>query len=402
MIQPGDTAFILLCSFVVLFMTFAVGILYGGLAERRYIPTMLMQTCVVIPVVGILWFFLGFTLAFGEDVLGGFVGGLNYLFWLNDPGVAPGANAPTIPFGLFVVFQGTFAIITAALICGALVGRLRLLPYLVFICFWSILVYSPAIHWVWGGGFLQQWGYVDYAGGVPIHMLAGFSSLAAVKAIGNRENGKDGPSNLVYVLVAMAILWAGWFCFNGGSALAANGTAATALVSTLLASASGAIVWMLLAYFQNGKQVTVLDLSFGALAGLVVSSPIAGYVAPWVALLSGAIAGLLCYGAVLFRLRRNYDDTLDVWALHGVGGLTGALLLGIFADPSLAPAAGLLYGNPRQVLVQLGGIVIVALYCFIVTYVMVKIIGRFSSFRTASDEPQYFGEDETDVPVIKG
>ncbi len=400
MMQAGDTAFILICTCVVLFMTPAVAVLYGSLTERRYGPTMLMQTCIAIPVITIVWSLLGFTLAFGSDVLGGLIGGLDYLF-LRNIGIETGAFAPTVSFALFFVFQATFAIITSALICGAVVGRMRLLPYMLFISLWSLLVYSPVVHWVWGGGILQQWGYVDFAGGVPVHMIAGFSALAAVKAVGNRETGKEGPSNLTNVVIAMGILWAGWFCFNGGSSMAAGGTAAVAMVSTLLGSSAGAIVWMMLAYYRNDKQVTILDLSFGALAGLIVSSPLAGYVVPWVIILAGAIAGLACYYAVLFRIQHNYDDTLDVWALHGVGGLLGAFLLGIFADPSLAPAAGLLYGNPQQLTVQAAGILIAAVYCFIVTYVMVKVINRFSRFRTAGDVPEDFGAEE-DTAVMNG
>ena len=393
MTSEGNIAFILICSMVVLLMTPAVALLYAGLVEKKFQNTMLMQVLITIPLLTIFWAVLGFTLAFGSNALGGFIGGLDYLF-LHNVSAETNALAPGLPFLLFFVFQATVAIITPALICGALVKRMRLLPYMAFIILWSLLVYCPVIHWVWGGGFLSQWGYIDFAGGVPVHMIAGFSALAAVITLGNAKGEHRGPGNTMAVVVAMAILWAGWFCFNSGSALAANGTAAIAVTNTLLASGASTILWLLLAYRQNHRQITVTDLIFGALAGLVVSSPIGGYVTPWVAIAAGALAGVICFGAVKFRLWRNYDDTLDVWAFHGVGGLLGAFLLGIFADPLLSPTAGLLYGNGSQLLIQALGIFIAAVYSFVITIVLVKIINRIVPFRTQNEEPQFFGNEE--------
>ncbi|HMM05297.1 MAG TPA: ammonium transporter [Clostridiales bacterium] len=392
----GDTAFILICAMVVLLMTPAVALLYAGLAERKFQNTMLMQVLITIPLISVLWALVGFSLAFGGNALGGLIGNFDYLL-LRDVFIEENPLAPGLPFVLFFVLQATVAIITPALICGALVKRLRFLPYLIFIVLWSLLVYCPVVHWVWGNGFLSQWGYIDFAGGVPVHMIAGFSALGVVLVLGNAKEEHRGTSSTMTVVVAMAILWAGWFCFNSGSALAANGLAAMAVANTLLASGASTLIWLLLSYRQNQRQITVMDIIFGALAGLVVSSPLGGYVSPWAALVAGALAGAVCYGAMKFRLRRNYDDTLDVWAFHGVGGLLGALLVGFFANPLLSPGTGLLYGGGSQLLTQVIGVLIAGVYCFIVTIILVKIINAVVPFRIENEVPQFFGKDEDEV-----
>lgn len=392
----GDIAFILICTMVVMLMTPAVALLYGGLVEKKFQKTMLAQVLVAIPLMTVLWALIGFTLAFGTSI-GNVIGGFDYAL-LRNIFTEENHIAPGMPLVLYFALQATFAIITPTLICGALVKRMRLLPHMAFIILWSLLVYCPVIHWTWGGGFISQWGYADFAGGIPVHMVAGFSALASVFVLGNAKTEHKGTSSTMSVVVAMGILWAGWFCFNGSGALAADGIAAIAMTNTLLASGSSTIVWLILAYYQNHRQITVLDIIFGALAGLVVSSPIGGIVAPWAALVAGALAGMLCYGAVQFRTRRNWDDTLDVWGFHGMAGLFGTLLVGIFADPALGSATGLIYGGGgHQLLVQAGAVLIAGLYCFIVTTILVKIINAVSPFRTEDEEPQFFGEDESEI-----
>ncbi|HMM07347.1 MAG TPA: ammonium transporter [Clostridiales bacterium] len=387
--NSGDFAFLFTAAVVITLMTPAVAYFYGGLVHKKFTHTMLMQTFFTIPLITLVWSLVGFSLAYGGNILGGSIGGADFLFLR---GLTDNTNniwAPTVPFSLFFVVQLTFAIITPALISGALVARFRFIPYVIFFITWSLLVYSPLIHWVWGGGFLAKMGYLDFAGGLPVHLIAGFSSLAAVFAIGNREKREDGPSNMVYVAIGVGILWAGWLIFNASAALGANETAALAALNTLLASASGCIAWLLLAYGQH-KKISVGDVVFGAFSGLVVSTPTSGFVSPWVMLPAGFIGGMLCYGAVALRIKRDWDDTLDVWALHGIGGLTGVLLLGIFANPDLAPAAGWLYGNPKQFFIEVAGLLIGTAYCVIVTYLLVKIINRFTPFRQINEEPEDF------------
>lgn len=388
--NTGDIAFLFAASVVIILMTPAVAFFYGGLVDKKFTATMLMQTFFAIPLMTLVFAILGFSLAYGDNVCGGFIGGLDFIF-LN--GILDNTNniwAPTVPFTLFFVVQLSFAIITPVLIIGALVGRFRFIPYVLFFIAWSLLVYSPLIHWVWGGGLLAKIGYVDFAGGLPVHGIAGFSALAAVFAIGGRKKPQDGPSNMMYVAIGVGILWAGWLIFNASGALAANETAALVGINTMLSSAAGAIGWLLLAYFQN-KKITVSDVIFGAFSGLVISTPTSGFVSPWVMLPAGFLGGVCCYLAVVFRIKKNWDDTLDVWALHGVGGFIGVLLLGLFANPALCPTAGLFYGNPQQFLIEAMGLALGLGYCFIVTFALVKIINKISPFRQENEDPQDFG-----------
>lgn len=387
--NSGDIAFLFTATVIIILMTPAVAYFYGGLVHKKFTNTMLMQTFFAIPLVTLVWSLAGFSLAYGDNILGGFIGNTDFLFIR---GILDNTNniwAPTVPFPLFFAVQLSFAIITPALISGALVARFRFVPYVIFFISWSLLVYSPLIHWVWGDGFLAKLGYFDFAGGLPVHLIAGFSALAAVFAVGSRQRCQDGPCNMMYVAVGVGILWAGWLIFNASAALGANETAALVTVNTMLASASGCIGWLLLAYWQH-KKICVGDVVFGAFAGLVISTPTAGFVSPWVMLPAGFIGGICCYSAISLRLKRAWDDTLDVWALHGVGGFVGVLLLGLFANPELAPAAGLCYGNPRQFGIEVLGLLIGTAYCMIVTYLLVKIINKCTPFCQPNEEPEDF------------
>ncbi|MEG2639563.1 MAG: ammonium transporter [Clostridiales bacterium] len=393
MINTSDISFVLFASVIILLMTPAVAFFYAGLVEKKYVNTMLVQNFFAIPLITLVWAIFGFSLAYGDSILGGFIGGGTFFFLQGVTAEANSVIAPNIPFALFFVMQATFAIITPALMIGALVGRFRFPAFVLFFIFWSLLVYSPLIHWVWGGGFLSKMGYFDFAGGLPVHLIAGFSALAAAIAIGPRKNPHDGPCNLVYVSIGVGILWAGWLVFNASATMSANGIAALVALNTMIASGSGCIAWGLLAYWQN-KKYTFVDLLFGAFAGLVISTPTSGFVSPWVMIPAGAIGATICYCAAAFRVKKGWDDTLDVWALHGVGGFVGVLLLGIFANPLYAPAAGLAYGNPIQLLIEAGGLVIGTTYCFVVTFILVKAINHFVPFRNKDDAPDYFGIPE--------
>ncbi len=389
MILSGDVAFLFFASVFILFMTPAVAYFYGGLVTEKFTNTMIMQTFFAIPLITLVWGMLGFSLAYGDSVLGGFCGNLDFACFRNLLDDSRNIWAPGVPLTIYFVVQLTFAVITPALIIGALIGRLRFKPFVAFFVLWSLLVYSPLIHWVWGGGFLSRLGYIDFAGGLPVHGIAGFSSLAAVFAIGNRKRPEDGPSNLMYVAIGVGILYAGWLIFNASAALGANATACLAAVNTLISSSAGCVAWLLLAYHDN-KKITVTDVIFGAFAGLVISTPTGGFVLPWVMLPAGFLGGVACYYGIVFRIRRNWDDSLDVWGLHGVAGFLGVLLLGLFAHPDLAPVSGSLYGNPGQIGIEALGLLIGGVYCFVITFVMVKIINRVSRFRRDDEAPEVF------------
>ncbi|NCB19990.1 MAG: ammonium transporter, partial [Bacteroidia bacterium] len=327
----------------------------------------------------ILWAIFGFSLAYGNDVHG-IIGDSSFLFMLG-VGITPHASiASNIPFVLFFVFQLAFAIITPALISGAIAERTCFKAYTVFIATWLLFVYSPVVHWVWGGGYLAQKGVLDFAGGLVIHLTAGVSAIAAVIMIGPRKEIDNTPCAMGYVSIGAGILWAGWFAFNGGSALAANTTAAIAVANTLIASSSGIFGWLVIGRLFSEK-MTLLDILFGGIAGLIIITPMAGYVDLWCSLPVGFIGGIVCSSAVRFRTARGWDDTLDVWALHGIGGASGVILTGVFANPVLAPAGGILYGNASQLAIQIISVVQVTVYSFVLTIVLLRVIAFFTPLR---------------------
>lgn len=390
--NSGDTAFMLLSTLMVFFMTPGLAIFYGGLVRRKNVVSLMIQTFIAIGVVTVIWFICGFTIAYGNDV-GGVIGDFSYAFF-NGVSIAPNALADNIPFVLFCAFQLVFAIITPAIISGAVAERFSFKAYIILLAAWSILVYAPFAHQIWGGGFLSQIGVMDFAGGIVVHMAAGFSSLAAALAIGKRKKLDYTPCNMAYVAIGTGILWAGWFCFNGGSALAANGTAALAMSNTLFASATAMLAWVLIAY-SHTKKVTLLDSLLGGVAGLIVITPMAGYVSPWVALVVGVLGAAVSYFSMQYRMAKEWDDTLDVWALHGMSGLLGILLLGLFANPAYTQgAAGLFYGGGVALLgKQFLGALIAGAYAFIVTYLIVKVLKTTCKARV-SDEMEEEGFDK--------
>ncbi|HVO77943.1 MAG TPA: ammonium transporter [Methanomassiliicoccales archaeon] len=391
-ISSGDTAFVLISSALVLIMTPAVGLFYGGMVRSKNISTMINQSIIILAVVSIQWVLFGYSLAFGNDV-GGVIGGLNFAL-LNGVGYAPNpAYAATIPQLVYMIFQAMFAIVTPALIIGAFAERVKLSALVIFTLVWATLVYDPTAHWIWGtGGWANQLGILDFAGGTVVHASAGFSALAAVIVIGRRRGVRPGEStpasNIPLVLLGAALLWFGWFGFNSGSALSAGPLAASAFVATNTAAAAGGLTWLVLSWAEKGKPSSMAAAT-GAICGLAAVTPASGFVGPISAMAIGVLAGLATYLALYWlNNRTKIDDTLGVWPAHGIGGFVGVILTGFFAEAVINPAGnnGLLFGNPGQVGIQVSVDLIVVLYSFLVTLAIVYAIDRFIGFRVTEVE----------------
>ncbi|WIG60093.1 MAG: Ammonium transporter [Ktedonobacterales bacterium] len=392
-LNAADTTFVLMSAALVMLMTPGLAFFYGGLVRHKHVLTIMMQSFISMGVVTILWVLVGFSLAYGHDTLG-LIGDLRYI-GLQGVGMAPNALAPTIPFLAFFLFQLMFAIITPALISGAFADRVSFKAYLLFLVLWSLLVYIPFVHWVWGGGFLHQMGVVDFAGGIVVHLSAGMAALASVFVVGKRSLARGEkviPHNLPFMALGAGLLWFGWFGFNGGSELAANGVAAVAFVNTNTAAAVGMVTWMALAWWREQKPSMSGALT-GAVAGLATITPAAGYVPPWAAVVIGFLAGVACYAAVQFRTRQGWDDALDVWGVHGIGGGLGTILTGVFAVAAINGVSGLLAGDARQFGVQVLGVAIAAVYAFVVTFGLLKLVNLFTPVRV-SKEVEAQGLDE--------
>jgi Amt family ammonium transporter len=380
-VVPADTAWMLVATALVLLMTPALAFFYGGLVRSKNSLNTMMMSFAALGAAGITWALAGYSLAFAEG--GALVGGTaNFL--MNGIGLEASG---TIPELLFLVYQGTFAIITAALISGAVVERMRFGPYLAFIVLWVLLVYAPMAHWVWGGGWLMSHGVLDFAGGTVVHINAGVSALVAAMVLGVRKDyGRQAilPHNVPFVLLGAGLLWFGWFGFNGGSALAANELASLAFANTALAPMATLVVWVLLDYFRTGR-ATAVGGATAIVVGLVAITPAAGFVAPTAALLLGGIAAVPSYFVIVARSRTRLDDSLDVFAGHGVGGITGALLTGVFASTAWNSAGsdGLLAGNPSQVATQALGVAAAILYSGGATFVLLKALGFVTALRAA-------------------
>jgi Amt family ammonium transporter len=395
-IDTAATALVLISAALVFVMTPGLAFFYGGLVRRKNVLTIMLQSFMSMGVVTIIWVFGGFSLAFGKDIAG-VIGDLRY-FALNGVGFEPGIIAgvqQNIPLLAFFIFQEMFAVITPALITGAFADRVNFKSYLVFLVFWSVLVYIPLAHWTWGGGFLAQIGVIDFAGGIPVHMSAGFAALASVFIVGKRKilpGEKTIPHNITYVALGAGLLWFGWFGFNGGSALSSGGLASLAFVNTDICASITMITWLFISWVHEGKPSATGAL-IGSVAGLVAITPAAGYVEPWAAAVVGVITAFVCYGAVQFRIKIGWDDALDVWGCHGMGGVVGTILTGVFAVSSINGASGLIEGNWRQFLIQLFAAVFVIVYAFVVTWVILKIQNKFSSVRVP-DKVEMDGLDE--------
>lgn len=393
-INGADTGFVLLSAALVLVMTPGLAFFYGGLVRRRNVLTIMMQSFIAMGVVTVLWVLVGFSLAYSGDTLG-LIGDLRNV-GLAGVGFAPSPTyAPTIPLLAFFLFQVMFAIITPALISGAFADRVSFRAYLIFLVLWSLLVYIPFVHWVWGGGFLAKMGVVDFAGGIVVHLSAGMAALASVFFIGTRNLHRSDPAtphSIPFVALGAGLLWFGWFGFNGGSALAANGVAAVAFVNTNTAAAAGMVAWLALVWWRE-QRASMTGALTGAVAGLATVTPAAGFVPPWAAAVIGLCAAVVCYAAIQFRMRQNWDDALDVWGVHGVGGGLGTILTGVFASAAINHISGLAEGNGRQFLVQVAGVAIAAIYAFVVTYGILRLINLFERVRV-SKETELEGLDQ--------
>ena len=388
-INTGDTAWMLASAALVMLMTPAVGFFYGGMVSAKNVVSVLKQSVVILALVSIQWVIIGYSLVFGPDV-NGVIGNLS-LFGLRDVGFSPNADyAATIPELVFMIFQAMFAIVTPALIIGAFVERVRFSALILFVLLWATFIYDPVAHWVWGvGGWLRDLGALDFAGGTVVHMTAGFSALAAALLVGRRINHTpvgSSANNIPFVILGAVLLWFGWFGFNAGSALASGALAASAFVVTNTAAAAAALTWAFLSWAEN-KKPSAMAAATGAVCGLVAITPASGFVGPIASIAIGVIAGVITYAAVFIRTHKiKIDDTLDVWAAHGIGGLTGALLTGIFAEKIINAAGnnGLLFGNPNQLVVQFIAVAAVALYSFVGTWVILKIVSFFTPLRVTS------------------
>jgi ammonium transporter, Amt family len=385
MIQNGDTAFVLISAALVLLMIPGLALFYGGMVRKKNVLGTIMQSFILISLVTFEWVYLGYSMSFGPDVHG-IIGSLA---WAGFSGVGAAPNpdyAPTIPHLAFAIYQCMFAAITPALITGAVAERMRFGPFLIFSLAWVVLVYNPVCHWVWGaGGWLKAMGVLDFAGGLVVHLTCGAAALAAVLLAGPRkDHGKHQivPHNLPMTLLGTGLLWFGWFGFNAGSALAADAVAVGAFAATHLGGMAGMATWCLIEWWHRGKPTT-LGAASGAVAGLATITPGAGFVSPEAAMTIGMLAGLVCYGAVLLKAQLRFDDSLDVVGIHGVGGLLGTLLVGLLAARAVNPAGadGLLAGNPAQLGIQALGVLVVGLYAFVGSWIILRVLKAVTSLR---------------------
>ncbi len=389
-LDSGDIAWVLGATALVMIMTPALGFFYGGLVRRKNLVATIVQCLMIFSVVSLVWALWGYTLTFGP-AWNGLIGNLSHVGLQGVGGVPDPEYSATIPALLFFAFQLKFAAITPALIIGAFAGRVRLKSLLLFIVLWTTLIYVPIAMWIWNpGGWLHHLGVVDFAGGLVVHTSAGVSAVAAAIVIGRRPEGErreTRPNNVPYVILGTAILWFGWFGFNAGSALAANDVAVNALVTTNLAAAAAGVAWMLVDWVKRGKPSAV-GMAVGSVCGLAAVTPAAGFVGPSASIVIGLVAGVLCNYIANWRARTRLDDSLDVFACHGAGGMWGTLATGLFATTAVNAAGpnGLFYGNPHEALIQLFGIVVVAVFAFVGSYALLRVINVVSPLRVAPEE----------------
>jgi Amt family ammonium transporter len=390
-LNAADSAWVSIAAVLVMLMTPALGFFYGGLVRQKNVVSTIMQCLIIFAISTGVWTLWGYSLAFAPSQ-GGFIGSLKNAF-LHGVGAAPNeAYAATIPSSLFYFFQLKFAAITPALIIGAFAERIRFRSLIVFIVLWTTLVYAPAAHWIWGvGGWLRNLGALDFAGGTVVHVLAGVSALGSAMVIGRRNKGAHAarPSNVPFVILGAALLWFGWFGFNAGSALAINGVAVNALVTTNIAAAFAGLSWMAVDWVLWGKP-SATGAATGAVCGLVAITPAAGFVDSTAAIVIGMLAGMICSCTVVLMDRTGLDDTLDVFACHGVGGIFGAIATGFFAQKLVNPsgADGLFYGNPKQVLIQILAVAATAVWAFVMSVVLLKIIDWVMGLRVTAEEEE--------------
>jgi Amt family ammonium transporter len=395
-VDTGDTAWLLISSALVMLMTPGLALFYGGMVRTKNVLGTIMQSFIALGVISIQWVLYGYSLAFGPDI-GHVIGGLKWV-GLQGVGLDPFPDySATVPHQAFMIFQMMFAVITPALITGAFAERFKFKTYLVFLILWATFVYDPIAHWVWGtGGWIRNLGALDFAGGLVVHVSSGVAALAAALMVGKRKGyGEEPmpPHNMTMTLLGAALLWFGWFGFNGGSAVSSGSLATSAFVVTHLSTAAAALSWMIAEWLYRGEP-TVLGAASGAVAGLVAITPASGFVGPVSAILIGLVAGLLCYSAINLKAKLGYDDSLDVVGVHGVGGTWGALATGLFASKMINSAGndGLFFGNPSLIGIQALSVVSAWIYSFVVTLIILKILDWTMGLRV-TDEHEVNGLD---------
>jgi Amt family ammonium transporter len=386
-ISAGDTAWILVSSALVLLMTPGLALFYGGMARRKNLLSTIMMSFAIMGLVGVIWALWGYSLSFGTDK-GSIIGGLNFFGLMNVGMEASDTYASTVPHLAFMAFQGMFAVITVALITGAVVERIKFSSLMIFSALWVTFVYAPVCHWVWGGGWLGSYGALDFAGGAVVHINAGVSALALVLLLGRRRGFRSEvmePNNIPLVALGAGLLWFGWFGFNAGSSLMADGLAANAFVATNLAAATAGLTWMIISWIHH--RPSLLGTVTGAVAGLVAITPAAGFVAPIAAIPIGFGVSVICYySIILIKEKLHFDDSLDVFAVHGMGGIWGSLATGIFATSSVGGISGLIEGNWAQVGIQIVSILAVAAFAFSITWILGKILAVTIGLRVGATE----------------
>jgi len=390
MVNTGDTAWILISAALVMLMTPGLALFYGGMVRRKNVLSTIMMSFALLGLVGILWLLYGYSLSFGPD-LGGIIGKLDWI-GLRGVGQAPSdIYATSVPHLAFMIFQAMFAVITVALWTGGVVERAKFSAFLVLAILWFTVVYCPVAHWVWGqGGWLAKLGCLDFAGGIVVHINAGMSALALALLLRPRKGFKEKepmePHNIPMVIIGTALLWFGWFGFNAGSALTSNGLASSAFVATNASAAAAALTWMILAWIY--RRPSALGIATGAVAGLAAVTPAAGFISPLAGIPIGIVASVVCYYCMILRAKRGIDESLDVWAVHGMGGIWGTLATGIFATAAVNAAGvdGLIHGNGMQLAKQLAGAASVAAFAFAATWVLGKIVDVTIGLRVKEEE----------------
>jgi Amt family ammonium transporter len=387
-LNPGDASWMLTSTALVLLMTIpGLALFYGGLVGKKNIVSTISQSFMITCVVTLIWFIGGYSLTFGEGNL--FIGDLSKLFL---KGVDVAALNMTIPETVFICYQLTFAIITVSLICGSIVERVNFGALFIFVILWAVLVYAPVGHMVWGGGYLSKLGVLDFAGGTVVHINSGVAGLVAALVIGKRKS-KARPHNIALTMIGASMLWVGWFGFNAGSAVAANGSAGMAMLVTQIAAATAGVAWMLVEWFSGEKKPSLLGMCSGAVAGLVAITPASGFVGPSGAFFIGLAAGIFCYlTCTKLKSAFGYDDSLDVFGIHALGGALGAILTGVFTLKAIGGTAGLLEGNAAQVKLQLIGVGVTVVYTAIATFIILKVVNFITPLR-ASDAQERDGLD---------
>jgi ammonium transporter, Amt family len=392
-INTGDTGFMLLCSSLVMLMTPGLAFFYGGLVGRKNVLAIMIQSFVSMGWTTVIWYAFGYSMCFSGDVYG-IIGNFDMAFLRGVDLMSPSPINTGIPLIVFIGYQMMFAIITPALITGAFANRVTFKSYMIFLTGWLIFVYFPFAHMIWGGGILQKWGVLDFAGGIVVHNIAGIAALASVLFVGKRKVADKGPHSIPLVALGTGLLWFGWYGFNAGSEFRVDSVTAIAFLNTDIAASFAAVVWLLMDWMTS-KKPKFLGLLTGAVAGLATITPAAGYVSPTSAVIIGMIAGVVCYYAVALKNKLGWDDALDVWGVHGVGGFIGIILLGIFASTSFNPAAGvdgLLMGNVNFFMKQVVAVLVSSAWAFMFTYAMLWLINKVTPVRI-EDKNEFDGLD---------